>query len=49
MLDIGANIIEFRDANNLSQKDLDDLIHVSRQTISKWELNKSTPNLEYLL
>lgn len=49
MLDIGANIKMFRTANNLSQEDLADKLHVSRQTISKWELNKSTPNLEYLL
>lgn len=43
---IGDKIYELRNGKGISQEKLGDEIGVSRQTISKWELNESTPNLD---
>lgn len=37
-----------REAENLSQADLATLLHVSRQTLSAWENNRSAPSAKYL-
>ena len=34
---------------NLSQEDLANKINISRQSISKWELEKGYPNIETLI
>lgn len=49
MTDIGANIQNYRKLKSMTQNELAEKIHVSRQTISKWELNKSTPTIDYLI
>lgn len=49
MIEAGHNIKCFRLAKKLSQRELAAQLNVSRQTISKWELNKSMPNTEYLV
>ncbi|MHC5218163.1 helix-turn-helix domain-containing protein [Enterococcus sp. LJL128] len=49
MTDIGANIQVYRKLKKMTQNDLAEKMHVSRQTISKWELNKSTPTIDYLI
>ncbi|GGC92425.1 helix-turn-helix domain-containing protein [Enterococcus wangshanyuanii] len=49
MMNIGANIQAYRKMKHMTQTDLAKRLHVSRQTISKWELDKSTPSIEYLV
>ena len=43
---LGNNIYELRKANSMSQEDLAKLLKVSRQAISKWERDESTPDLD---
>lgn len=45
---LGENIYRLRKLKNLSQEQLAELIHVSRQTISNWELGETSPNPEQL-
>lgn len=45
-MDIGKKIKQLRHKNNDSQEELAKFIHVSRQTISKWECGINTPTLE---
>ena len=40
------NLIELRKLHNLSQEELAEKIHVTRQTISKYETNESLPDIE---
>jgi transcriptional regulator with XRE-family HTH domain len=49
MITIGANIQACRKMKYMTQAELAEKLHVSRQTISKWELDKSTPSIEYLV
>lgn len=44
-MDLGNRIANLRKKNNLSQEELADKIGVTRQTISKWELNNTTPDI----
>lgn len=46
MKEINEQIKALREENQLSQHELATILHVSRQTISKWELGKSTPDLD---
>lgn len=43
---IGNKILEFRKLNNLSQEQLAEKMNVTRQTISKWELGETSPDIE---
>ena len=43
---LGQNILELRKKNGLSQEQLGEKINVTRQTISKWELNETTPDIK---
>ncbi len=44
----GQKLQQLRRARGLSQEDLAQQLSVTRQTISKWELDQSTPDLPYL-
>lgn len=44
-MSIGKNISKLRKLNNLSQEELASKLNVTRQTISKWELDETTPDL----
>ncbi|MGM9603599.1 MAG: helix-turn-helix domain-containing protein [Faecousia sp.] len=44
ILSIGERIISLRKAENLSQGQLASLLDVSRQAVSKWENDQSTPD-----
>lgn len=46
---LGEKIQRLRNREGLSQEQLAEKIEVSRQSISKWELNQSTPDLEYII
>lgn len=45
MPDLGQALKESRNAVGLSQNDVADAIHVSRQSISKWENNSQMPDI----
>ena len=45
---LGEKLKEARENANLSQQDVADKLNVSRQTISKYELNINEPDLETL-
>ena len=45
---LGQKITNLRKARGMTQEELSETIGVTRQTISKWELDTSTPDLDYL-
>ena len=45
---LGENILKFRKRNGLSQEQLGEKVDVTRQTISNWELEETTPNSDQL-
>ena len=45
-MSVGSKISELRKINNFSQEQLAEKIGVSRQTISNWELDESSPDLK---
>lgn len=47
-MDIGGTLKRFRRINNLEQKDLARLLHVSDRTISSWETNRTQPKMEMI-
>lgn len=44
-MNLGKKIAELRKKNNLSQEELAEKIGVARQTISKWEIGDTTPDI----
>ncbi len=48
MTTLGENIIRLRKSKNWSQLELANKLHVTRQAISNWERNKTTPDIETL-
>lgn len=49
MLLIGARLQEYRKNSGLSQEEFAEKVGVSRQAISKWELDKAYPDLDRLV
>ena len=45
---LGEKILKLRKKQGLSQEQLGEQVNVTRQTISNWELNETTPNPEQL-
>ena len=45
-MDLGKKILKLRKEENLSQEQLAEKMNVTRQTISKWELNETTPDIK---
>ena len=45
-MEIGKKIMNLRKKNGLSQEDLAEKVGVARQTISKWELGETSPDLK---
>ena len=45
-MDLGSKIFKLRKKENLSQEELAEKMNVTRQTISKWELNETTPDIK---
>jgi len=43
----GENLVRLRKRKGVSQEQLAEVLGITRQTISKWELNQSTPDLQY--
>lgn len=48
-MNIGERINHLRKTNNLSQEELAEKLHVSRQTVSRWENNSSQPDIDSIL
>ena len=45
-MDIGNKLLELRKENHLSQEELAEKVGVARQTISKWELGETAPDIK---
>lgn len=45
-MSIGERLLELRKEKHLSQEEAAEKLNVSRQTISKWETNQSTPDFD---
>lgn len=43
---IGNKIMELRKKNNITQEELAEKVGVTRQTISKWELDETSPDIK---
>ena len=46
IMEIGKKIMDLRKKNGLSQEELAEKVEVARQTISKWELGETSPDLK---
>ena len=45
----GERLLELRKQHHMTQEDLANQIHVTRQTISKWELDMTVPDMDILI
>lgn len=45
-MELGNKILELRKQEKLSQEQLAEKMNVTRQTISKWELNETSPDIK---
>ena len=45
-MDLGEKLFELRKAKNLTQDEVAEKLNVTRQTVSKWETNQSTPDFD---
>lgn len=48
-MDLGKKLFELRKSKNLSQEDVADKLNITRQTVSKWETNQSTPDFDKIV
>ncbi len=48
-MELGKKIQSLRKKQGLSQEELAEKLSVTRQTVSKWELEQSSPELQYIL
>ncbi len=48
-MSFGENLLSLRKAKGMSQDELGAQLNVSRQTVSKWELDETTPELGKLI
>lgn len=46
---LGEKLLKLRKKKGLSQEEVADLLHVTRQTISKWETDQSTPDFDKVI
>ena len=45
-MNLGERLLNLRKANHLSQEEVADKLNVTRQTVSKWETDQSTPDFD---
>ena len=45
-MSLGKKIFEFRKKRNITQEQLAEKLNVTRQTISKWELDETAPDIK---
>lgn len=48
-MSLGQRLYNLRKSKQLSQEEVDDKLNVSRQTISKWETDQSTPDFDKIV
>jgi len=48
-VDLGERLFELRKSKNLTQDDVAEKLNVTRQTVSKWETNQSTPDFDKIV
>ena len=48
-MNLGEKLFELRKEKNLSQEEVADKLNVTRQTVSKWETNQSTPDFDKIM
>lgn len=48
-LSLGERLVELRKEKHLSQEEVADRLNVTRQTVSKWELDQSTPDFDKII
>ena len=48
-MNIGEKIIEIRKERKMTQEDFAKIFHVTRQTVSNWEHEKSYPDLQTII
>ena len=48
-MSIGERIQELRKRNLMSQEEMAEQLDVSKQSVSKWELDKAVPNVEKII
>lgn len=48
-MNIGQKLFELRKSRNLTQDDVAEKLEVTRQTVSKWETNQSTPDFDKIV
>ena len=48
-MDFGNRLFELRKQRGLSQEELANRLNVTRQTVSKWEVGDSTPDMDKLI
>lgn len=48
-MNLGERLFELRKAKNLTQDDMAEKLNVTRQTVSKWETNQSTPDFDKIM
>lgn len=49
MSDVSKNIRRFRKRNQMTQEELAAALHVSRQTVSNWEMSRAYPDLDMVV
>lgn len=48
-MNLGDRLLEYRKAKGLSQEEVAEKINVTRQSVSKWETNQSTPDFDKII
>ena len=48
-MNFGETLFKLRKEKKLSQEDVADKLNVTRQTVSKWETNQSTPDFDKIV
>lgn len=48
-MNLGQRLLDLRKSKGLSQEEVAELLNVTRQTISKWETDQSTPDFDKIL
>ena len=48
-MSLGQRLIELRKEKKLSQEEVAGKLNVTRQTVSKWETDQSTPDFDKIL
>ena len=48
-MNIGKKLLELRKKKGLSQEEAADILNVTRQTISKWEISESKPDFDKII